>query len=330
MNHRRKLLKVVGAGVVTAPFPAFAQPQPRIWRVGFLALAPRPADLESHFYGGFLRGMRELGYVDGKNLVIEWRFAGGEIKRLPALAMELVQQKVDAIVTGGSDAPQALRKLTSVIPIVLGSASDPVGAGLIQSLPRPGGNITGVTTMAVELGPKRLEMLRAMVPNLSRVATLVNTDSVNHVKGLQSLRDAAPTLGMTIVPIEVRSREDIDKGFVQMRRQKVEGLLVPVNPLFMQQGAQIAALATKHRMPVIAGESLHAEAGCLMSYGADLSDGFRRAAGYVDKIFKGRKPADLPVEQPVKFELVINGKTARALGLAIPQSLLISANKIIE
>ena len=330
MNHRRKLLKVVGAGVVTAPFPAFAQPQPRIWRVGFLALAPRPADLESHFYGGFLRGMRELGYVDGKNLVIEWRFAGGEIKRLPALAMELVQQKVDAIVTGGSDAPQALRKLTSVIPIVLGSASDPVGAGLIQSLPRPGGNITGVTTMAVELGPKRLEMLRAMVPNLSRVATLVNTDSVNHVKGLQSLRDAAPTLGMTIVPIEVRSREDIDKGFVQMRRQKVEGLPVPVNPLFMQQGAQIAALATKHRMPVIAGESLHAEAGCLMSYGADLSDGFRRAAGYVDKIFKGRKPADLPVEQPVKFELVINGKTARALGLAIPQSLLISANKIIE
>lgn len=330
MNHRRKLLKVIGAGVVTAPFPAFAQPQPRIWRVGFLALAPRPADLESHFYGGFLRGMRELGYVDGKNLVIEWRFAGGEIKRLPALAMELVQQKVDAIVTRGSDAPQALKKLTSVIPIVLGSASDPVGSGLIESLRQPGGNITGVTTMAVELGPKRLEMLRAMVPNLSRVATLVNIDSVNHVKGLQSLRDAAPTLEMTIVPIEVRSREDIDNGFVQMRRQKVEGLLVPVNPLFMQQGAQIAALAAKHRMPVIAGESLHAEAGCLMSYGADLSDGFRRAAGYVDKIFKGRKPADLPVEQPVKFELVINGKTAKALGLAIPQSLLISANKVLE
>ena len=330
MNHRRKLLKVVGAGVATASFPAFAQQQPKIWRVGFLALAPRPADLASHFYGGFVRGMRELGYVEGKNLVIEWRVAGGDIKRLPALAMELVRQKVDAIVTGGSDAPRELKKITSEIPIVLGSASDPVGAGLIQSLARPGGNITGVTTIAVELGPKRLEMLRAMVPNLSRVAVLVNIDSVNHVKGLQSIREAAPTLGMTIVPIEVRNREDIDNGFVKMRRQKVEGLLVPLNPLFQQLGAQLVARATKHRMPVIAGESLQAEAGCLMSCGANLADGFRRAAGYVDKIFKGRKPADLPVEQPVKFELVINGKTARALGLKVPQSLLISADKVIE
>ncbi len=329
MKPRRQIL-VLGLGALAAPLRSLAQQPPKLWRIGFLSLIARPADLGTHYYGGLLHGMRALGYVEGRNLIIEWRFAGGDIKRLPVLAMELAQLKLDAIVTAGSDAPYAMQKATSTIPIVLTSAGDPVGTGLIKSLARPGGNITGTTSLAMELGPKRLEMLRAMAPKVARVAVLADTSSAFHVRALESLRGAAPTLGMTIVPVEARTPDEIDSAFAQMGRQNANGLLVAQNPLFNQHGGRIAALAAKHRLPTITGDRVYVEAGCLMSYGANLAEIFRYAATFVDKIFKGRKPADLPVEQPTRFELVINRKTARALGLTIPQSLLISADKVIE
>ena len=336
MSHwcRPGLLAALGAGAVTAPFAARAQAPGaapgKIWRIGFLSSIARPADLGAHYYGGFLDGMRELGYVEGRNLVIEWRFAGYDSKRLQVLAGELVQLKPDAIVTAGGDSPLALQKATSTIPIVMSSSGDPVGTGLIKSLARPGGNITGLSNLSVELGPKRLEMLRAMAPKATRIAVLANTSSVAHVRALDSLRDAASKLGMTMVPVEVRTSDEFDGAFAQMRQQNVNGLLVLGNPLFNQQGRRIGELAVKLRLPTITVDRVYVEAGCLMSYGANLAESFRYAATYVDKIFKGRKPADLPVEQPTRFELVINGKTAKTLGLKIPQALLISAERVIE
>jgi putative ABC transport system substrate-binding protein len=274
--------------------------------------------------------MRELGYVEGKNLVIEWRFADSKLDQLPALAAELVQLKMDIIVAGGNDAPLALQKATATIPIVMATAGDPVSTGLVKSLARPGGNTTGLSSLTSELGPKRLEMLLAMVPKASRVAVLLNPASPAISTSLERVQDAGQKLGVKILPAEARTPQEIDHAFASMRQQNAGALLVFLNPLFQQQRNQIAELAAKHRLPSITADRIYAEAGCLMSYGSSLADNMHRAATYVDKILKGAKPADLPVEQPTKFELIINGKTAKALGLKIPQSLLISVDKVIE
>ncbi len=329
MNKRRKLLLALGATALGSPLTLHAQPATKVWRVGFLGYRSRPDSLDSSFYGAFPRGMRELGYIEGKNLTIEWRFADGKADRLPALAAELVQIKVDLIVATGPVVTSAAQKVTTTMPIVMVNAGDPVGQGFVKSLAQPGGNITGLSNMVGELPPKHLEMLRSMVPKLSRVAFLVNPN-VTVGGALQRLQPAAQKTGITILPFEARTPQEIDRAFSGMYKKNAGAVIVLQDAVFIQQNRQIAELATKHRLPSISGNREFVEAGGLMGYGSNLADGYHRAATYVDKILKGAKPADIPVEQPTIFELFINGKTAKTLGLKIPQSLLISANKVIE
>lgn len=329
MNSRRKLIVALGAGALTFAFPSFAQQAGRVWRVGFLAFPTRPSSLDSHVFGAFPRGMRELGYVEGRNLLIEWRFADGRVERLPELAAELVRLKVDVIVVSAS-ATRAAQDATTTIPIVFAAVSDPVGSGLIKSLARPGGNITGRTNITNDLSPKRLELLLAVVPKLSRVAVLMNSASAADTSTAESVQTAGQKRGVTVVPASAGTPQEIEAAFSAMTRKKVGALIVSLNPFFFQQRNQIAELAAKHRLPAIAGDRDLAEAGCLMSYGASLADEFHRLATYVDKIFKGAKPGDLPVEQPTTFELIINAKTAKTLGLTITSELLLQADKVIQ
>ena len=274
--------------------------------------------------------MRELGYVEGKNLLIEWRYAEGKYERLTELAAELVRLKVDVIVAPGPPSIGAVHKVTTTVPIVMVNAQDPVGSGLIKSLARPGGNITGLSSLIVDISPKHLEMLMNMVPKLTRVAVLVNPDNSSHLLTLKNIQAAAQTANVKVLPVEATTALEIEKAFSAMAREKAGAVIVGRDALFLQQARQIADLAAKNRLPTVSGIREHIEAGSLMVYGPNSTDSFRRAATYVDKIFKGAKPGDLPVEQPTKFEMVINRKTAIALGLTIPQSLLISADKVIE
>ncbi len=330
MNDRRKILVVLGAGALTTPLASFAQQQGTVWRVGFLSLNSRPDSLDSGFFGAFLRGMRELGYVEGKNLVIEWRFADGISERLASLAAELVQLKVAVLVTVGNQASHALHKVTTSIPIVILNVSDPVKSGFVRSLARPGGNITGLSNLAVDIHPKLMEMLLSMVPKLSRVALLVNPDNLFNPTTLNNVRVAAQRAGAKVLPVEARTPQEIEIAFSVMAREKAGAVIVAADSFLIQQRRRIAELAAKNRLPSITVYREYAESGGLMSYGPNYSDIFRRAATYVDKILKGARPGDLPVEQPMRFELFINGKTAKALGLTIPQSLLIMADKVIE
>ena len=341
MTTRRKFVLAAGAGTLAGPFAALAQAPNvpagaagKIWRVGILGLPQRPASLESDFYGRIPQGLRELGYVEGKNLVIEWRFADNDAKRLPALAAELVQWKPDVLVSAADQASLAMQKASTTIPVVSVAIGDPVGIGLIKSLARPGGNITGVTNISTDLAPKQLQLLLAMVAGgaakVTSVAVLLNPASRNHQARLRSTEAAAKVIGINILPFEAENLAQIDIAFARMRQQNAGALLVLAHPLFHERRQQIAELAAKYRLPSMAGSNIYPEAGSLMSYGANFYEHFRRVAYFVDRIFKGAKPADLPFEQPTKFELVINARTARALGLTIPQSLLISADKVIE
>ena len=330
MISRRQLLITLGAGSLATAFASLAQPQGKVWRVGYLATRARPISLDTDYAGVFLRGMRELGYIEGKNLIVEWRFAEGRTELLPVLAAELVRLQVDVIVINGVAAALAAQKATATIPIILSNTVDPVGAGLIKSLARPAGNITGLSNLAGDIIAKDLEMLLSMVPKLSRVAVLLNPSNSNNNVALKSIQAAAQRTSVNILPAKARTAPEIESGFSAMSRDKAGAVIVMNDTFFIQQRRQIAELATKNRLPSIAAIREYAEIGGLMSYGSNISDNWRRVATYVDKIFKGAKPADLPVEQPTKFELVINGKTAKALGLTIPQSLLISADKVIE
>ena len=344
MNHRRTLLTALGAGLLNAPLASFAQPPAnppghlagppgKIWRVGVLAPPNREASLDPEFIGAFPLGMRDLCYVEGKNLLIEWRFADGDAKRLPGLAAELMQWKPDVFVAGGNDAPAVLQKQTSTIPIVMASASNPDEIGLVKSLARPGGNVTGLSSMSNELDPKRLQLLLAMLadakPKVTRVAALLNPAGAGR-RELQSVEAASAKLGVRILPFEARTPAEIAPAFAAMREQKAGAVMVFLNPLFQTHKKLIADLCAQYRLPAMTAAPLYVSAGCLMAYGSPLAYTWRRVAYYVDRIFKGARPADLPVEQPTKFELVINGKTAKALGLKIPQSLLISAERVIE
>ena len=342
MKQRRTLLKALGAGALAAPLAPFAQQAAapgkaagKVWRIGILGFPQRPASLEAHYaWGGIPQGLRDHGYIDGRNLAIEWRFAENDAKRLPALAAELVLWKPDVLVAGGDQAALELKNATATIPIVTAAIGDPVSIGLIKSLARPGGNITGVTNVSGDLAPKQLELLIAMVagatPRVARVAVLINPAAAPHYERLQSIQVAARTLAIGIVPIEAQNPAQIDAAFAAMQQQGAGAVFVLVHPFFQQRSQQIAELATKYRLPSMTGASIYPEAGCLMSYGTNFYEHFRRAAYYVDRIFKGAKPADLPFEQPTRFELVINARSARALGLKIPQALLISADKVIE
>jgi putative ABC transport system substrate-binding protein len=330
VNRRRQLLIAFGASALGAPLASLAQQQTKIWRVGFLSPRSRPTSLDSDYFGAFPRGMRDLGYVEGRNLVIEWRFADGEYGRLPGLAAELVQMKVDVIVAVGTPSTQAAMKATTTIPIVIASQSDPVGSGLVKSLAHPGGNITGLSNIDGDIGPKHLEMLLSVVPKLPRVAVLMNPDNSSHATILRNLQAAAQRSRVAILPTEARTPKEIETAFSVMTREHAGAVIALSDPLFTQQRHQIAEQATRNRLPSASGNQEYAEAGGLLSYGQNRVELFRRAATYVDKILKGAKPADLPVEQPTKVELVINMKTAKALGIRIPQSILVRADRVIE
>jgi putative ABC transport system substrate-binding protein len=330
MNNRRKLLAALGAGALAAPFSSFGQQQGKVWRVGFLATRHLDFVDADPYYGPFRQGMRELGYVEGKNLVVEWRSAESKTERLPDLAAELVRLKMDVIVTEAAVATLAAQKGTSTIPIVMANVGDPVGTGVVKSLARPGGNTTGLSNMVSELVPKHLELLLSIVPKVSRVAFLWNSANSSQLIALKSVQAAAQKVGVKILPLEAQTPQQIENAFSVMAREKPGAVIVAQNPFAFQQRRQIAELAAKIRLPSISGSREYAEAGGLIGYGASIADGSRRAASYVDKIFKGAKPGDLPVEQSTLFELVINRNTAKAMGITFPQSLLVRADRVIE
>lgn len=327
--RRRKFLLAVGAGTLSVVLPALAQ-QVKMPRIGFIAARSRPASLDADAYGGFVRGLRELGYVEGKNIAIEWRFADGKYGRLPDLIAELVQLKVDVILAAAAPAAVAAKQGTSTIPIVIGGVGDPVGIGLVAGLSRPGGNVTGVSNLVVDLSSKNLELLGAMVPKLSRVAVLVNPSGPIAPLLVKQIQAAAKQAGLSVSVFEAGNQSQVESAFGAALRARAGGVIVAGDPYFFSQAREIAELAARSRLPAIYPLREHVEAGGLMSYGTDQAENYRRAATYVDKILKGAKPADLPVEQPMKLELVINRRTARALGLTIPQELLLRADRVIE
>jgi putative tryptophan/tyrosine transport system substrate-binding protein len=272
----------------------------------------------------------ELGWVEGKNVVFERRYAENHLERLPEMAADLVRLKVNVIMAGGTLAPLAAKRATSTIPIVLTSAGDPLGSGLVATLARPGGNVTGMSLMGPDLGGKRLELLKELLPGLARVAVLWNAATPNSAVVLKEVQDAGRRLGIDVQSLGVRGPDDFDGAFETATKQHLDAMITAEDPLTFTYRKRIADFATGQQLPSISGLREFVEAGGLMSYGADLADLYRRAAGYVDKILKGANPADLPVEQPTKFDLVINLTTAKALGLSIPQTLRATANEVIE
>lgn len=325
----RRTLLVSGIGLLAAPLAAFAQQKPaKVARIGFLGATA--ASVYASRIEGLRAGLRDLGYVEGKNLVLEFRWAEAKYERLPALAAELVQLKVDVIVAAGTPATKAAQRATTTIPIVMPLSADPVGAGFVASLSRPGGNITGLTDIAGDVSVKYLELLRVAVPNLSRVAVLVNPGNPQHPDFLKNIQAATKTAGVNVSPLQAGTASQIEAALGAMTRERAGGLIVLPDGLFLLQARQIAELATKNRLPTMFGVPEFVEAGGLMSYGQNSIERFRRAATYVDKILKGVKPADLPVEQPTKLELVINLRTVKAIGLTIPQELLLRADRVIE
>jgi putative ABC transport system substrate-binding protein len=332
MNTRRKLIIAIGGGALAAPFGSFAQQQGKVWRIGFLGGRSRSTTSKPDiFYDAFVQGLRELGYVEGQNLVVEWRFADGNYERLPSLASELVNLKVDVLVAHATPPGQALQRATNTIPIVVASMNDPVGAGLVESLGRPGKNITGTSNMGNDLGPKQVELLKNLIPALSRIAVLLNPGSVGHAKYYKNVQSAAQRLGIKVLRVDARTSEEIERGLAAMAREHADALIVvPDSFLTGQRASMIADLAVKYRLPSMGPHTEDAVAGLLMSYGPSAVDVYRRAAAYVDKIVKGANPRDLPVEQPMKLESAINLKTAKALGIKIPQSIFLRADKVIE
>jgi putative ABC transport system substrate-binding protein len=274
--------------------------------------------------------MRELGYVEGKNIVIEWRSAEGKLDRVPALAAELVRLKVDIIVTAGPSATRSAKKATVTIPIVMGFDNDPVGSGFVASLARPGGNITGLSTLSPEISGKQLDLLKEIVSRLSRVAVLETSTEPGNAQALREVELAAGALRVKLHYLDVADPKDIETAFRAASKGRAEAVLVLGSPVFNAHRTRLVELAVKNRLPAIYPQTEYTEAGGLMYYGPNTPDLFRRAATYVDKILKGRKPADLPVEQPMKFEFIINVKAAKQIGLTIPPNVLVRADKVIK
>ncbi len=331
MRIRAALAVALALGVLAAPLAAEAQPAGKVPRVGLLTPFSGSDPQIQRYLDVFRQALRELGYVEGQSLAIEYRFAEGKAERLAELATELVHLKVDVIVTTGGVPPaQAAQRATKSIPIIVVGVTDPVATGLVASLARPGGNITGPAIISHELVGKELELLREVVPKVSRVAVLWNPANPGNALQLRAAEAAAPALGMRLQPVEARGPSEIDRAFAAMARERAGALLVLLDSVFYSQRDTIADLAAKNRLPAVYGFRVHAEAGGLMAYGASRLDLIRHTAIYVAKILKGAEPAELPVEQPTKFELVINMKTAKALGLTIPQSVLPRADEVID
>ncbi len=314
--------------ILVSANPAEAQQAGKVHRIGFLtASSVKPF---KPFLAAFRQGLQELGYVEGKNIVIEERYAAGKAGRLPALAAELVGLKLDVIVIHGTSATRAAKQVAGTIPIVFSVVADPVGSGFVASLSRPGGNITGVSDYHSALVPKRLELLKEVVPSAARIAVFWHPDALHTVPQLKTLQAVAPSLGVTLLPLEFARSDDFDRASAAFRKARPDALNVFGYALMSAYTRQIAEFAIKNRLPTIGTTGSMAAAGFLMSYGVKMPDLYRRAASFVDKILKAAKPADLPVELPTRFYLTINLKTAKALGITFPPSILLRADRVIE
>jgi len=329
--RRVGLIIILGLGILSAPLAADAQPPARVPRIGILWLNPLSAT--GHLLEAFRQGLRELGYVEGQNIAIEFRSAEGKLERLPDVAAELVRLKVDVIMTGTVPLIRAAQRATTTIPIIMGnSGGDPVRDGFVASLARPGGNITGLSLMAgPELDGKRLQLLKEVVPKVSRVAVLWDPNDPGLTRNpFKDLEVAAQALGVELQSLEVRADDELEPAFQAAIRGRSGAVMTLTVLLIFRNRTRLVELAAKNRLPAIWGSKEFVDAGGLMSYGTSVADLYRRAATYVDKILKGAKPGDLPVEQPTRFEFMVNLKTAKALGLTIPQSILIRADRVIE
>ena len=326
---RRKLIVALGASALAAPLAVFGQPA-SLRRVAFLYFASRQSALESGRYERFLQGMRDLGYTDGKNYELVARFADSLSERLPGLVEEIVRMKVNVIVATGTPVVAALRRSGGAIPVVMTVGADPVGEGYAASLARPGGNFTGLATGNAELFAKHVELLKTALPKLSRLAILWNPANDSHPARLKQVQAIAQKAGLRDVRLSARTAVEIEHGFAAMTRERAQALVVLNDSFFVQQMRQIAALSEKQRLPSLYGAIEYADAGGLLGYGQNILDNFQRAAIYVDKILKGAKPGELPIEQPTRVSLAINLKTARAIGFAVPQELMLRADKVIE
>jgi putative tryptophan/tyrosine transport system substrate-binding protein len=328
--RRRDFITLLGGAAATWPLAARAQQRRQVPRVGVLWHAGS-AEEEAIYLGAFQQGLNSLGYIDGQTISLEHRFPNEQPERFVSLAAELVSLKVDVLVAVTRPAAVAAQRATATIPIVFIVVPDPVGTKLVDSLARPGGNVTGLTHIAVELSAKRLALFKEVFPRMSRAALVVNANDPQGMhRYIDETQTAATTLGLTVVPVEVRSLEDFVPAFDQIVAAGLEGVVLPADGLFYQGRAKLAQLALARRVPLMVYSRETLEAGALMSYGSDQRAIFRRAAIYVDKILKGEKPADLPVEQPTKFEFLVNLKTAKALGLTIPEAFLLRADEVIE
>jgi len=318
---------ILAVGLLIVSPVAEAQPAGKAYRIGFLS----SGSANPHIIEAFGKGLRDLGYVEGQTVVIEYRSAEGRYERLPALVAELVRLQMDVIFAPATPSALAAKKATTSIPIVIATVLDPVGLGLVASLGRPGGNVTGLTSfLGPEIAGKHLELFKEAIPKLSRVTVLRNPANPTNTLLVKWTNVAAESLGVQLRSLEARGPDEFESAFRAMAKARTDGLLVLPDNMLWTHRARLADLATKHRLPTMFRDREHVEAGGLMSYGANLPDLSRRAATFVDKILRGAKPADLPVEQPTKFELVINVKTAKALGLTIPQSLLLRADEVIQ
>ena len=323
---RRTFLGTLAAGLLAGPISAEAQQTVKVYRLGYLSYESRP----SLYSEAFRQGLRDLGWVEGRNINIEYRWAAEKPERLQNLANELARLKVDIILAETTPGVLAAKKATTLIPIVFPMASEPVASGLVASLARPGGNVTGFSLSAQDIIPKRIELLRDAVPAITQVAVLVNPTQPGSVVELREAERVSRELRMRLHVFEVRDQVQLEKAFSTMPRQHIHGLVVLFDRFFITELKAIVDLAERHHVPTIHYTSEFVDAGGLLSYGASFPDLQRRAASYVDKILKGAKPADLPVEQPTKFDLAINMKTAKALGLTIPPSLLARADEVIQ
>jgi len=327
MTSRRTFLVNVTGGLLAVPLCVGAQQTGKAYRIGFVWDSPT---VWPHALEAFRQGLRELGWVEGQNIIVEYRWAEGRFDRLPGLMTELVHLKVDLIVAPTSIYTGAAKRATSTIPIVFVSHADPVGSGHVASLARPGANATGLTIIMSETMAKSLELLKATIPGITRVAVIWDPATPSHVPGLKAVEAVGRTLDLRLQPLAVRGATEFDNAFSAMVREHAGAVLVLSTPLYMGESKRLAEVALTHKLPTMFGPREHVEVGGLLSYGPDRADLYRRAAAYVDKILKGANPADLPVQQATKFELVINLKTAKALGLTIPQSVLLRADEVIQ
>ena len=322
---RRAFITLVGGSISAAPLAASGQQAGQVSRIGLLTAGVSPDRIDA-----FREGLRQLGYLEGQNIVIEMRSSEGKSERLASLATELVKLNVSVIVASSSDTTRAAEDVTKTIPIVMALSGDPVGAGFAASLARPGGNITGFTTLVAGLYTKRLQLLREAVPKLRRVAALWRRENPSHRAIVKEIEEAATSLGLQVHLAELRDPSELQRAFSTITKARAGAFLVPGDNMFDVVKGQLLDLASRNQLPAMYAAKTYVEAGGLMSYAADQNDLFHRAAGYVDRILKGTKPGDLPIQQPTKFEFFINLKTANALGLAIPRTLILQADKIIE